>query len=67
MDGYELAAQLRRDARLPGLRLVAVTGYGQATDRHRTASAGFDAHLVKPVDIDNLDRMLRAYGKTPDR
>jgi len=59
MDGYELAAHLRADGRLSGLRLVAVTGYGQVADRVRAGDSGFDAHLVKPVDIEDLDRVLR--------
>ncbi|MQA89961.1 MAG: PAS domain S-box protein [Gemmatimonas sp.] len=53
MDGYELARRLRR-ARPDGIRLVAVTGYGQPSDRARSRAAGFDAHLVKPVDLDTL-------------
>jgi CheY-like chemotaxis protein len=53
MDGYELARQLRR-AHSTDLRLVAVTGYGQESDRARAFAAGFDAHLVKPVEVDAL-------------
>jgi CheY-like chemotaxis protein len=59
MDGYELAERLRA---LPGgnqLRLIALTGYGQASDRQRARAAGFDAHLVKPIDLDTLNRALR--------
>jgi signal transduction histidine kinase len=52
MDGYELARRLRLGN--PGLRLVAVTGYGQAQDRERSRSAGFQEHLVKPIDGDVL-------------
>jgi CheY-like chemotaxis protein len=52
MDGYELARRLR--ARLGAVRLVAVTGYGQEVDRRASAQAGFDAHLVKPVDLDEI-------------
>jgi CheY-like chemotaxis protein len=59
MDGYELAAHLRADDRLPGLCIVAVTGYGQRADRERAVAAGFAAHLVKPVDIEHLDLVLR--------
>jgi signal transduction histidine kinase/CheY-like chemotaxis protein len=59
MDGYELARLLRQsDERLPGLRLIAITGYGQDTDRHRSTEAGFDAHLVKPVQIDELAKIV---------
>ena len=52
MDGFELAGHFR--TAFAGTRLVAVTGYGQAEDRKRTAAAGFVAHLVKPVDIKKL-------------
>ncbi|HEU0036368.1 MAG TPA: hybrid sensor histidine kinase/response regulator [Kofleriaceae bacterium] len=61
MDGFELARRLR--ARLPRIRLMAVTGYGQEEDRVRSRQAGFDVHLVKPVSINvvtqELDRLLR--------
>ncbi len=54
MDGYELAARIRGhgDGELP--YLVALTGYGQATDLERSRAAGFNEHLVKPVDLDQL-------------
>jgi signal transduction histidine kinase len=51
MDGYELAARLRAMPSLAGIRLIALTGYGQEADRRRGREAGFDEHLVKPVDI----------------
>lgn len=50
IDGYELARRLREDPVTCGIRLIAVTGYGQAEDRRRALDAGFDAHLVKPVE-----------------
>ncbi len=56
MDGYELARRLR--ATCDGIRLIAVTGYGQESDRERSASAGFDDHLVKPIDLAELARAL---------
>ena len=62
MDGYELAARIRDDRALSRLRLIALTGYGQPSDRQRTAAAGFDAHLVKPADVDELDRVLRSWS-----
>jgi CheY-like chemotaxis protein len=49
MDGYETARQLRQRFPDRRLTLVAVTGWGQQQDRQRTADAGFDVHLVKPV------------------
>lgn len=51
MDGYELAERLRATPALAGIRLIALTGYGQESDRRRGREAGFDEHLVKPVDI----------------
>jgi CheY-like chemotaxis protein len=60
MDGYELARRLRASAALPdGARLIAVTGYGQDNDRRLSSAAGFDAHLVKPVDLDALIDLVR--------
>ena len=53
MDGFELARRLRGSSG-PSLRLVAVSGYGSAQDRARGASAGFERHFVKPVDLDEL-------------
>jgi signal transduction histidine kinase len=61
MDGYQLAARLRATPRLEGVRLVALTGYGRSEDRERTQAAGFDDHLVKPVD---LAALARALGRT---
>jgi CheY-like chemotaxis protein len=58
MSGYELAARLRAMPRLNRIRLVAVTGYGQAEDRQRTQAAGFDDHLIKPVDLQALESTL---------
>ena len=58
MDGYELASHLREIPGLAGLRLVAVTGYGQESDRQRTREAGFHHHLVKPVDIEAIEATL---------
>ncbi|MFN3649846.1 MAG: GAF domain-containing protein [Armatimonadota bacterium] len=62
MDGYAVARQLReREAETgSGLRLVALTGYGQQRDRDRSREAGFDYHLVKPVEFSALARILEA-------
>jgi signal transduction histidine kinase len=59
MDGYELASRLR-DLPTPPLRLFALTGYGQPGDRARAAAAGFERHLVKPVDIAELRALIRS-------
>jgi CheY-like chemotaxis protein len=54
IDGYEVARRLRLDPRTNAMRLVALTGYGQEADRERAQAAGFDRHLTKPVDLDEL-------------
>ncbi len=58
MDGYETARCLRD---LPGMRarVVALTGYGSVQDRERALAAGFDDHLVKPVPVDRMQRLLQ--------
>ncbi|MBN1239198.1 MAG: response regulator [Gammaproteobacteria bacterium] len=58
MDGYELARLLQEEPRAAGVRLIAVTGYGQPSDRRRTREAGFVAHMVKPVDLRRLLELL---------
>ncbi|MCL6640096.1 MAG: response regulator [Candidatus Rokubacteria bacterium] len=58
IDGYEVARRLRA-MRPEGVRLIALTGYGQARDRRRGEAAGFDAYLVKPVDPAELEQYLR--------
>ncbi len=63
MDGYELGRRLKHDAGLSNVRLVAVTGYGQARDRAASAGAGFHAHLVKPVNLDELTELLSQLTK----
>jgi CheY-like chemotaxis protein len=59
MDGFELAERLRADPGFTAIRLIALTGYGQDLDRQRTSAAGFEAHMVKPVDLTMLDQWLR--------
>ncbi|HEV3341531.1 MAG TPA: ATP-binding protein [Pirellulales bacterium] len=60
MDGYEVARRLRELAEMKAVLLVALTGYGQDEDRRRSAEAGFDSHLVKPV---SLEALREAVGK----
>lgn len=60
MDGYQIAASLRTDPRTRGMRLIALTGYGQESDRRRALDAGFDHHLVKPLRIEELRDCLAA-------
>ncbi|HEX8603954.1 MAG TPA: response regulator, partial [Pseudoduganella sp.] len=58
IDGNQLAQQLRADPATAGAVLVAITGYGQEKDREQSLAAGFDHHLVKPVDIKALAALL---------
>jgi signal transduction histidine kinase/ActR/RegA family two-component response regulator len=51
LDGYAVAQAVRKDATLTGVRLIALSGYGHPDARQRTAEAGFDVHLVKPVEV----------------
>ena len=60
IDGYEVARRMRADPSTCGVRLVALTGYGLESDRLRAIEAGFDAHLVKPVDLQRLMEVLEA-------
>ena len=61
MDGYELARRIASHPQHRRARLVALTGYGQDLDRARSAAAGFLAHLVKPVDFDQLRATLARF------
>jgi CheY-like chemotaxis protein len=58
LDGYELARRLRADSRSAGMVLVALTGYGQASDRAKGIAAGFDHYLVKPVAPSTLINLM---------
>jgi PAS domain S-box-containing protein len=58
MDGYEVASRLRRQPWGKAMRVVAMTGWGQESDRARTAASGFDRHLIKPVAFDSLQEVL---------
>jgi PAS domain S-box-containing protein len=60
MSGYEVARRLRSLDALKGMRIAAMTGYGQEEDRRRSLDAGFDQHLVKPVELSDLDRLLKS-------
>jgi len=62
MNGYEVAQAIRSDPALKHIVLVALTGYGRAEDKVRALAAGFDYHLVKPVDLDALDDLVARLG-----
>jgi CheY-like chemotaxis protein len=69
LDGYEVARRVRQTPEGADVKLVAVTGYGQEGDKSRADAAGFDRHLVKPIDLDKLFETLRSMaapsGATP--
>ena len=62
MSGYEVARQLRADAQLAGTAIIAVTGWGAEADRQRGREAGFDHHLTKPVNVEELLALLRGVA-----
>ena len=64
MTGYEAARRIRREAWGRGIFLLAVTGWGQADDKENARAAGFDRHLTKPVDPDQVELLLSEFLKT---
>jgi signal transduction histidine kinase len=62
MDGHEVARRLRADEGQPRCLLVAITGYGQDTDREKSREAGFDYHLIKPADPTKVEELLRVLS-----
>ncbi|USX12321.1 response regulator [Oxalobacteraceae bacterium OTU3CAMAD1] len=65
IDGYEVARRLRADPATRDIKLIALTGYGLAEDLRRVLDAGFDRHLVKPVDIDHLMEVIGSCTELP--
>ena len=59
IDGYEVARRIRAEPDLAGTVLIAMTGYGQEEDVRQAMAAGFDRHLVKPVDFAEIETLLR--------
>jgi PAS domain S-box-containing protein len=64
MNGFEVAKRLRHQPNLSNVVLVAMTGYGQETDRQRSQEAGFDHHLVKPADFGKVQQILATVKAT---
>src|SRR5262249_16648366 len=65
MDGREVAIRLRSEVGLRAAMIVAVTGYGREIDRRLSAEAGFDHHLVKPLEPETVERLLRTSRNPP--
>jgi two-component system, chemotaxis family, CheB/CheR fusion protein len=63
LDGLEVARRIRKNPQHAGIYLIALTGYGQLGDRQTALAAGFDDHLVKPVDFTALQRLLGRAGR----
>jgi signal transduction histidine kinase/ActR/RegA family two-component response regulator len=64
LDGLEVARRLRRSEGKAGVLLVSMSGFGQEQTHVRSSQAGFDHHVVKPVDIDGLQSLLDAHART---
>jgi CheY-like chemotaxis protein len=65
MDGYEVCRRIRRESSLEKIKVVALTGWGQDEDRRRSHEAGFDHHIVKPVEPGALQRLLDGLPTAP--
>jgi CheY-like chemotaxis protein len=62
LDGYEVARRIRAQRHgVNGVMLIAITGWGQDEDRRRSRDAGFNAHLTKPVDYGDLNKLLAQW------
>lgn len=61
IDGYEVARRVRQCSELSEIHLISTSGYGQEEDKQRALAAGFDAHLVKPIDFRELQRLLSEF------
>ena len=66
VDGYALARAVRSDPAVAGTCLIAISGYGQASDRERAREAGFDLHVTKPVHPVRLEELLRSLPRRSD-
>ncbi len=65
MDGYSIARAIRRQPEYNGIYLVALTGYGQSSDRQQAKEAGFNSHFTKPVDFQELSQLLNQFEPQP--
>ena len=65
MDGYDVVQRIRGNPEIAGTLVIALSGYGQESDRQKSAAAGFDIHLVKPVRHQDLEAALK--GAKPRR
>jgi CheY-like chemotaxis protein len=63
LTGYELARHVREQPQLQGMRLIAITGWGQTADKARALSEGFDVHMTKPVEVSRLVELLQDHDR----
>lgn len=63
MSGYDVATSIREDKRLAGIQLIAVTGYGQLSDKEKALACGFDVHLKKPVNVGDLIKAIDDFKR----
>jgi CheY-like chemotaxis protein len=63
LDGYQVVRQMRQQPDLQSIVMIAITGYGQESDRQQALEAGFDYHLVKPVHIEQVHKILVSVSK----
>ena len=63
LDGFEVAKRMRQQPILQNVVLVAMTGYGQESDRQRSQEAGFDHHLVKPANFEKVQEILASVSE----
>jgi DNA-binding response OmpR family regulator len=66
MSGYDVARELRAHAGGRAMTIVAVTGWGRAEDQARSAEAGIDLHVVKPITIETVNRLLAPGAPSPE-
>ena len=64
MSGYDLAQRIRGEAWGKHMLLIALTGWGQEEDKRKALDAGFDHHLIKPIDPDALEALMAASTRT---
>ena len=63
LDGYDVAAEIKRNEQTKSIFLIALSGYGRIEDKEKSKAAGFDSHFVKPTDFDALLELLDNFDR----
>ena len=63
LDGYDVAAEIRRQESLKSIFLIALSGFGRREDKEKSKSAGFDEHFTKPTDFDALIELINSFDR----